>query len=338
MKILNIYRISLCAFASLRDIFFTQRRKDAKGTRTILLWLTAILFLINVLPANAQEISAEASAKIKDYLVGDRILVSLIVKRPDNFSVRWVKQDPDPTKLELVDSITKDSAKQNGFEKIEYLLPIAGFDSGTAVYPAQLFVFHKHGDTASFIVKTKPITFHVSSITVDLKKDIKPIVDPLDPGMDWRIIVLYILAGLLVIGIIIVGYLLWKRYSKNRKEQVMEPIVIKRPSWEIAIENLAQLQKEDLPGRGDVKEYYSSLSNIIRLFISDQLEIDALELTTEELAAVLSRKSIKSEARQVLFKVLELSDSVKFAKYNPEVADHEKAMRQANEFIELLRS
>jgi len=330
----------LSAFAPLREENSSQRRKGAKkkpSGKAICFILAVFIFLANILPASAQEISAESSAKIKDYLVGDRILVTLIVKRPDNFSVKWIKQDPDPAKLELVDSIAKDSAKQNGFEKIDYLLPLAGFDSGVAIYPAQLFVFHKQGDTASFILKTKPITFHVSSITVDLKKDIKPIVDPFDPGMDWRIVMLYIIAGLAVIAMLVVGFLLWRRYSKNKKVQLLEQPVLTRPYWEIAIENLAQLQKDDLPNKGEVKEYYSSLSNIIRLFVSDQFEIDALELTTEELAEVLNRKSLKTYAGQILFHILELSDSVKFAKYKPDASDHEKAMSVAYEFIELLR-
>lgn len=341
MKVTNIFRISLSVFSPLREYFCSPRRKGAKkmpNTGSIWFWLIGFILFVNLLPANAQEISADATAKIKDYLVGDRILVTLIVKRPDNFSVKWIRQNPDPAKLELVDSIAIDSAKQNGFEKIDYLLPLAGFDSGTAIYPAQLFVFHKHGDTASFILRTKPITFHVSSITVDLKKDIKPIVDPFDPGTDWRIILLYILAGLIVIAMIIGGYLIWRRYAKTKKEIVnLQPEII-RPSWEIAIENLALLQKEDLPGKGEVKEYYVNLSNILRQFVSDQFEIEALELTTGELAEVLDRKSIKPGARQVLFKVLELSDSVKFAKYNPKVSDHEKAMSEAYEFVELFRS
>ena len=347
MRTINMRTKTLSASAPFRDNYFTQRsarpcRSDGhKGAKKIsnafLFFLAAFILFVNILPSNAQEISAEASAKVKDYLVGDRILVTLIVKRPENFSVKWIKQDPDPAKLELVDSIAKDSAKQNGFMKIDYLLPLAGFDSGTAVYPAQLFVFHKKGDTASFILKTKPITFHVSSITVDLKKDIKPIVDPMDPGLDWRIIGLYVLAGLIIVALLLVGYLLWKRYSRRRKEQVYEPQEIKRPSWEIAIENLTQLQKDDLPSKGEVKEYYSGLSNIMRQYVSEQFDIDALDLTTQELAEILKRKPLKADAGQILFHILELSDSVKFAKYKPDESDHIKAMSEAYEFVSLLR-
>src|SRR6185437_14842846 len=174
-------------------------------------FLATALSAFNLGTCYSQEISAESFAKVKDYLVGDRINVTLIVKRPENFTVEWEKQVPDPTQLELVDSIVKDSAKQTGFEKIDILLPLAGFDSGTAIYPAQIFVFRKHGDTSSFTLKTKPITFHISSITVDLKKDIKPIVGPVEPGADWRTIILYIIAGLVVIALIVAGYLLWRK-------------------------------------------------------------------------------------------------------------------------------
>jgi len=294
-------------------------------------------FLVNILTTKAQEISAESFAKVKDYLVGDRINVTLIVKRPENFSVEWKRQDPDPTRLELVDSIVKDSANQSGFEKIDILLPLAGFDSGTAVYPAQLFVFHKRGDTSSFTLKTKPITFHVSSITVDLKRDIKPIVDPIDPGPDWRMIILYIIAGLVVIGLLVVGYLLWRKYKKRPKEPEIALPEISRPSWELAVEQLAQLQKDDLPAIGKVKEYYIGLSHILRAFVSDRLAIDALELTTDELANIFKARMINEAAKGMLFYVLELSDSVKFAKYIPDASDHQKSMEVAYKFVEEMR-
>ena len=295
------------------------------------------VFAFNILTSNAQEISAESFAKVKDYLVGDRINVTLIVKRPENFTVEWRKQDPDPTRLELVDSIVKDSAIQKGLEKIDILLPLAGFDSGTAVYPAQLFIFRKHGDTSSFTLKTKPITFHISSITVDLKKDIKPIVGPVEPGPDWRTIILYIIAGLVVIALIVAGYLLWRKYSKRKQETIQELPEIKRPSWEIAVEKLAQLQKDDLPSKGWVKEYYISLSHILKEFISEKLGIDGLELTTEELAEILKIRMISPDSREKLFYILELSDSVKFAKYIPNASDHEKSMAMAYKFVEEMR-
>lgn len=295
------------------------------------------LFLFNVLTANAQEIAAESFAKVKDYLVGDRINVTLIVKRPENFSVEWKRQNPDPARLELVDSIVKDSAKENGFEKIDILLLLAGFDSGTAVYPAQFFVFRKHGDTSSFTLKTKPITFHISSITVDLKKDIKPIVDPIEPGLDWKIIILYIIAGLVVIALLAVGYLIWRKYKNRPKEPEIALPEIKRPSWELAVEQLAQLQKDDMPAKGQVKEYYISLSHILKEFVSDRLDIDALELTTDELVEVFKIRMIDGAAKEMLFNILELSDSVKFAKYIPDASDHDKSMKMAYAFVEAMR-
>ena len=301
-------------------------------------FLIIAFLMCNVLSVNAQEISAESFAKVKDYLVGDRINVTLIIKRPENFSVEWKRQDPEPTKLELVDSIAKDSAKQNGFEKIDILLPLAGFDSGTAVYPAQVFVFHKHGDTSSFTIKTKPITFHVSSITVDLKKDIKPIVDPVDPGPDWRIIVLYVIAGLVVIALLIIGFLLWKKYKKRPEEQEIVLPEIRRPSWEIAVEKLAQLQKDDLPSKGQVKEYYVSLSHILKEFVSGRLDIDALELTTEELDEILKIRMVNEGGEKILLSILELSDSVKFAKYIPDTSDHQRSMEMAHKFVEETRA
>ena len=251
------------------------------------LFCIGIIFCANSFRTGAQELSAIASAKEKDYVVGDVINVNLMVKRPENYSVSWKRQNPDPKKLELVDSIVKDSARENGFEKIDILLPYAGYDSGIAVYPAQVFVFHKQGDTARFVLKTQPIVLHISSITVDLKKDPKPIVAPLEPGWDWYTIIRYGAGILVLLIMIVVAYTYWKIHRKRPDNPTAEYPELKRPAWELAIEKLAQLQKDDLPAKGHVKEFYVSLSHILKEFVSESLDIDGLELTTEELADAL---------------------------------------------------
>jgi len=103
------------------------------------------------------------------------------------------------------------------------------------------------------------------------------------------------------------------------------------------VEKLAQLQKDDLPAKGEVKGYYISLSHIVKEFISEKLGIDALELTTEELADILKIRIINPGSLQTLFYILELSDSVKFAKYIPNATDHEKAMAMAYRFVEEMK-
>jgi len=67
------------------------------------------------------------------------------------------------------------------------------------------------------------------------------------------------------------------------------------------------------------------------------LDIDALELTTEELIDLLKMRMVDEESKELLFTILELSDSVKFAKYIPDTSDHQQSMEMAYKFIEVMR-
>ncbi|WP_321539627.1 hypothetical protein [Flavobacterium piscinae] len=82
--------------------------------------------------------------------------------------------------------------------------------------------------------------------------------------------------------------------------------------------------------RGEVKEYYSELTDIARTYIEEAIEIPAMESTTDELiaafkiAVVKKKLSLTDETIKNLEKVLKQADLVKFAKSKPlefEIAD-----------------
>jgi hypothetical protein len=300
----------------------------------VVLLLAGLYFLVNPFKTNAQEISAKATSAKNEYLIGDKISVTLDIRRPKNFSMAWQRLDPEQGKLELADSITSDSIDEGQFIHTIIHLPLEGFDSGNVIYPEQVFIFKKAGDTSRFIVKTQPLNFHVITISVDLKKDIKPIAEPVKAGLDW---VGFGLLLAIISAVILTVFLLYLRNRKKEKEAFSRQPVIRRPPWEIAIEKLAELQKADLPGSGQVKGYYISLSAILRQFVNGMYQIDALELTTDEVILSMHKKFISPDIINALSAILNLSDSVKFAKYIPGEADHENAMTGAIDFIRSVR-
>lgn len=86
---------------------------------------------------------------------------------------------------------------------------------------------------------------------------------------------------------------------------------------------LNKLEKKELWQRGEVKEYYSELTDIVRNYIEEAIEIPAMESTTSELIQSLKVASLKKKMKlsketiDNLFTVLKQADLVKFAKSKP---------------------
>jgi hypothetical protein len=142
-------------------------------------------------------------------------------------------------------------------------------------------------------------------------KDIKPPVNlPMNLLEDfWW---LWILLAVIAIGL---GLYFFLRHRKKVKlQQVVPPL----PPWEMALRQLEELGVKDFPGRGEWREYYFRLSDILRHYIEDRFVIKAAEMTTEEfLQKVKNEGVLSSEQKSTLKDFMNIADMVKFAKLAP---------------------
>jgi hypothetical protein len=98
--------------------------------------------------------------------------------------------------------------------------------------------------------------------------------------------------------------------------------------------DLEKLRLLKLWQSGKVKEYHSSLTDIVRTYLEDQFRLKALESTTSEILGDLrEHTAIPKENQDALLKILSMADLVKFAKYQPVAEDHEQSMTVAVDFV-----
>ena len=86
-----------------------------------------------------------------------------------------------------------------------------------------------------------------------------------------------------------------------------------------------------------MKVYYSRVGEILRVYLLRRLGIASFAETSEELIAQLRRLRLPAEIFDGLAETLRMSDFVKFAKYQPGIADsdqHYRAVRAAIEALE----
>ena len=152
-------------------------------------------------------------------------------------------------------------------------------------------------------------------------KDVEPPIDPPSNYLFAIVLVLLFITGILLSYII-------------RKLRKPKPVVI-LPPWQIAQKQLEELRKENLPGGGKIKEFYTRLSAIIRHYLEDQLNIRAPEMTTEEFLIFLKQSmALSEEQKNALKNFLDCCDMVKFAKYSSNIEETEQSLNLAQRLIE----
>ena len=126
----------------------------------------------------------------------------------------------------------------------------------------------------------------------------------------WIAVVLGVMV-LALIGLLV--YWLWRR-----RRQASTPAAVVEQPTDYAAE-FGRIAGMDLLERGEFKTYYSLLSENLRRFLEDGLEIEAMEQTTSELSVALRAVQIESRLSQRIIEYLGTSDLVKFARFHPDI-------------------
>jgi hypothetical protein len=128
-----------------------------------------------------------------------------------------------------------------------------------------------------------------------------------------------------------------RKLIRRHKAQKPQEEVFKTPI-EKATGLLQQLEQKHLIEKGEIKSYYSELTDIARIYIEEAIHIPAMESTTSELidalriAASKQKLSLAPETVENLEKVLRQADLVKFAKSKPmdfEIAEDRKRIESS---------
>ena len=159
--------------------------------------------------------------------------------------------------LEVIQSYPVDTVKMDGQYELIKKYGLTQFDSGRYVVPSiKIFINSKPFMTDSLLVE-------VASVQVDTLKqkmyDIKDIAAAENSiGNWWK----YLLVIALIIGIGVFIY--W--FIKKRQEKKLQAETLRTPI-EKATTLLDTLEKKELWQKGEVKAYYSELTDIARNYI-----------------------------------------------------------------------
>jgi len=288
-----------------------------------------VLFLFGT-QSFAQQVSALASVDSSNFLVGDYINYTLEVRSPKNIEITYPVIIDSLAHVEIIKEYEPEVIESDNLKAIRFHYIISYYDSSEVNIPSIAVEYKTLNDTLIQIVFSNPVTFNVHTVEVSSDSDIEDVKSPITIPLDWKLVLLWILIGIVVLG---TAYFLYRRYMKRKSEEPVEKKVIIIPAHIKALTELDNLEKEQLWQKGLIKDYHSNITGIVRGYFEERFELPALELTTSESMSELRKVNEAGIIYDTTNKFLNNADLVKFAKFIPLDSVNDEMMTQAKEIV-----
>jgi len=295
--------------------------------------LSFSVFFLSLLLVNGQEIKLKTALEHDSIWLGDQIKLLIVVEQTAGTKVEFPQLPDSILKVEILNKSKIDTSKLEGTQiQLKQTYLITCFDSGAHVIPPFVFKVRKEGRIDS--LKSNNLTLFVKMPPVDMKKGPVDIKKPFAAPITFKEIAPWIL-GIILIGTVVflIIYALSRR-NKN-KPLFQRPPKPKVPAHIFALQELDKLKGEELWQHEKVKDYYTRLTDIVRVYIEDRFTIAAMEQTTFEILTSFKAKETQVDPKSVveLKEILEVADLVKFAKFTPLPDENHHMLSNAYLFV-----
>lgn len=351
IKFVNNNLLNQCPFCDVVSIAgdFNRPKRNYRLQTTIKseismkilrsLFLTLIIISTHFSFAQQSELRAFAAMDSNVMLIGDRVTLHVGVDHNEKDEVLRITPDMPlalDSNFEIIGAGKWSRGRIGSYRDIVF----TAWDTGLfRIPPVEFVVRHSNGDQE--LVRSRPLLVTVENPKgVDNMAAPAPMKEIIQEEMTFEDVLPWLIGVLAFVG---VGLGLWFLYKKYKEKPVL-PIVQKvvHPPHIIAERLLKELKIKQLWEKGQIKEYYSELSHILRGYLEEAYKIPALESTTDELMTLLN--SNKMTAFQSLNKsdfllekvqdLLQTADLAKFAKVIPPDTVHDKFWSDACDIVE----
>ncbi len=238
--------------------------------------------------------------------------------------------------VEIADRLKADTTDLgNNRIQINRDLILQSFDSG--MYSIGPIAYIVGGDTFF----TRQMTLKVLPVHVDSLQDIhdlKPVEEVPFKFFDWvpDIIADWWWAWLLAV-LLIAGAVYYYRHWYKKGINPLKPVRKRLPAYDEAMLNLQNLKQRQLWQNGQEKEYFTGLTDILRVYIDRRFHVNAVEMTSTQIIETLKQNDETRAVNEQLSMILEIADFVKFAGARPLADDNEMAFQRAVQFVEVTK-
>lgn len=153
--------------------------------------------------------------------------------------------------------------------------------------------------------------------------DIKPLVD-IGLGIPWT----GILVGILILLMLSAAFFYWRYLRKAAKITDVIPELPPEVNAHRALNKISHIKQLD------GKTFYFSLSAILRQYLYERFNMNAPEMTTEELLPQIENLNLDQNLFQGISRLCRGADPIKFAGVRPQIRQMEMDLIFARKFVD----
>lgn len=301
----------------------------------ILIFLMAIVTPYKY--CHSQDVIVDGKIATDTILTGHPFDYSLDIRMPKGYIINW--NELKDTLNKSVEVISRSEIKEQPIDNSSDILltqhlTLASFDTGYVEIPSIGIKYYKSAkDTSVYTSYTDYMYIYVEPAAIDTTMAYRPIKMPIKQNITFEETAPYVGGGIILAGLVILIIYIIRRSRKktNTEEEEVKPQI---PAIITAREKMAQLKGANLWQSGKYKDYYTNLTGIAREYLEGQFNIDAIEMTSDEILDEVRKIQLDNLIFSKLQNTLITSDLVKFAKAIPSPAENENAFKDINSFIE----
>ena len=290
-----------------------------------------LLLALCFVPQAIAQVTVNASIDSLQLYIGEQTRVKLEVSCPtESELVMPVYEDMLMPGVEIVGEVKADTQYLNKKQQVlvsqEYM--ITSFDSAFYYIPP----FEVLVDSQSYA--SNPLALKVYHFPVDTTnvEAIFPIKEIVELKLTFSDLWVMLLALVLLVGFAILVMYLVKRYNDDKPILKRVTVAPKLPAHQVALKEMDRIKEEKSWQRDDVKQYYTELTDALRVYMEERFGFNAMEMTSDEIIAHLNEQPDK-EWIDELRTLFNMSDLVKFAKYKPLINENDMNLITAIDFV-----
>ena len=206
---------------------------------------------------------------------------------------------------------------------------IANFDTGSYTFPPSIAFFNSNK------LFSNSLQFIIEMDKIDEKSFIKNIKPIKEVSIAWYEYLFHFIKKygwliLIILVFISAAIYLYQKFYKKKFNSISIPTI---PLELTLLESLKNIEEKKYWENGRFKKYYSELSNVLWQFLEYRYSVQTFEKTSGEILESLKWSEIPNKYPSEMSRFFEISDGVKFAKFNPLQKDNIHSLELIKELI-----
>ena len=295
--------------------------------------ILTMMLLAACVAGRAQDVNPATRLSRDTILIGDQIewIIPLEMAPGEKYFLEDIADPPAPG-VEIIRPIQIDTVSSNRKQiKVEGKVILTSFDSGSYYLPPLIAMIEREGGAIDTLYMEGP-TLEVTTIPIDTATYvIKDIRGQIKYPLKFKEVLPWLLAALLL-AFLIWALVRWIRMRRANRTFMGRPIV-KDPPHIVALRALDKIRKQKLWQNDKQKQFFTEVTDALRVYIADRFGIVALERPSREMLSDLKQQAIEEKLYDDMEALFTRADLVKFAKYQASEPECEEVIPSAVRFV-----